>query len=331
MWGTSWKTISKSEYELAFERFGGSFAVHPRVVELVASLAKRPVRYAGAIAKGNLVAAVPLWGQAILATKLSLEIYKVSHLIDVGDSEVVLPVADNVQITMPFMASMLSSLHSINIENIKREAVGIALAKGLKIGDQRHSSKSQSQRRRELRRFAEAGGKFLSTADLTTDEAAAIFIGLYRKRWGGTPQGEAFLPTVFREFKDMLCGDVLLFNDRPVAIDLMYRHQTSRYLFVNGVQRGLDPQIADYSLGTMLLFHNLGLQEEEAIANGKVLRFSFGRNDADYKAIWAFDAPCYRLVTLAGSMRSLRMRVIGKAAAELTRISGMVKGHEVVE
>jgi hypothetical protein len=131
----SWKTISANEYRLAFERFGGSFAVHPRVVTLVASLAKRSVKYMGVMDKGDFVAAVPLWDQAIVATKFCLTLNDVSHLIDVGDSEIVLPVDENARITMPFIENMISSIHSTNISNVERQSRNFALAKGLKIGD----------------------------------------------------------------------------------------------------------------------------------------------------------------------------------------------------
>lgn len=84
----SWKTISASEYKVIFERFGGSFAVHPDVVALVASLAKRSVRYVGLAHEGRFIAAVPLWGQHIVATTLALWQYSAFDLIDVGDSEI---------------------------------------------------------------------------------------------------------------------------------------------------------------------------------------------------------------------------------------------------
>ena len=114
----SWKTISAEEYSLAFQRFGGSFAVHPRVVALVASLAKRPARYAGLRRSQELVAAVPLWGEHVVATHDALKFYGERRLLDIGESEVVLPVAENVRINVPFTASMISNLHVNNIINI---------------------------------------------------------------------------------------------------------------------------------------------------------------------------------------------------------------------
>ncbi len=117
----SWKTISADEYKGIFERFGGSFAVHPDVVALVASLAKRPVHYVGLPREGRFIAAVPLWGEHIVATPFALWYYRAFGLVDVGDSEVILPVVEDQLINIPFEALMSSNLHVSNIANLERD------------------------------------------------------------------------------------------------------------------------------------------------------------------------------------------------------------------
>lgn len=291
-----WKTISPRDYQLAFDRFGGSFAVHPRVVDLLASLAERPVRYAGLRRGGEIVAAAPLWGEHIVATKLALASHGASHLLDVGDSEVVLPVAEGASIELPFKADMISGLHAGSIAGLERETDFVmTLAKGLQAGDRRLSGKSQARRRRETRRLEKIGGRFTPIGAFSPREAAAIYTGLFEKRWGFPPLGKELLTTVLSELSDLLCGDVLLIGDRPAAIELVYRSVTPRWLLASGVNRGVDPEFRDYSPGSVLLFHNIQRLEEEACAAGKTLRFSFGRNDADYKEMWSFEAPAYRL------------------------------------
>jgi hypothetical protein len=303
----SWDTISPKDYDFAFERFGGSFAVHPRVVALVASLAKRPVRYAGLTRGGELVAAVPLWGEHVVATRLALKFYDASHLIDVGDSEVVLPVGEDARINIPFIAPMLSSLHENNISNLERDFCpypgcetisSMVLAKGFRTGDHRHSRLTQKRRRNEVRRFEEVGGRFSPLCDFSADEIGELYIRLFEKRWGHDPEGKDFLPTVLHELKDMLCGDVLLFGDRPVAIEISYKHKAPRWIFVNGVQGGCDPEFFDYSPGAILFFHNLGHLEEEARASNKTLRYSLGWFDNDYKDWMCFETPAYRLARI---------------------------------
>jgi hypothetical protein len=295
---SSWETISAEDYRCAFERFGGSFAVHPRVVAIVESLAKRPVRYVGLAQNAELVAGVPLWGKRIVATKLALTFYRKSHVIDVGDAEIILPVSEGVRINMPFMAHMISDLHAHNISNVELEIdSALTLTKGLRSGEHRQSSASFKKRGRAARHFLTRGGRFRPVDELSANEVAAIYTGLYAKRWGGSPQGKELLPIVLQEIKELLCGDVLYFNDRPVAIELLYRHETARWLLANNVQRGFDPEFRDYSVGSISLFHNIGKLEEEARIKDKTLRYTLGWNDAPYKARWAYATPAYRLAS----------------------------------
>ena len=134
-------------------------------------------------------------------------------------------------------------------------------------------------------------------AELSANEAAAVYTRLYAKRWGGSPQGKDLLPTVLQELKELLSGDVLYFNDRPVAIELLYKHETTRWLFANNVQRGFDPEFRDHSVGTISLFHNIGKLEEEARLVNKTLRYTLGYNDAPYKTQWTYEIPAYRLAS----------------------------------
>jgi Mig-14 len=302
--GRCWTTISAEEYQGAFARFGGSFAVHPRVVALVASLAKRPVRYAGLAHQGELVAAVPLWGRHVVASKPALKFYGQSHLIDVGHSEVVLPIAENARVNVPFRVKRLSCLHVDNITNIELEPDRkLTLAKGLQTGEHRLSAKSKAKRRREMRRFQDIGGRCQPISQLSVEEIATSYTRLFEKRWGFSPLGKELLSVVLRELKDMLCGSMLLVGDRPVALHLIYRHETPRFLFANFVNQANDQEFCDYTPGSILTFRNLEHLEEEAIASNKPLRFSFGLNE-EYKALWCYEVPTYDLRRLAGIVRN---------------------------
>lgn len=292
----SWRTISEEDYRATFDSFGGSFPVHPRVVSLVAELSKRPVRYCGLISGGAIVAAAPLWGDRIVATESALTFHDSTDLVDIGESEVVLPVAADIRISLPFVGGPISNLHEANIVNLTREtAYDLTLLKSLRSGTQRLSGKSQTKRRRELRSVVEAGGCFRGIEGFSPKEVAAIYADLHGKRWGCPPLGHALLPTVLRELRDMLCGDMLFVDDRPVAMDLTYRHETPRWIFANGVQGGIDPAYRHLSPGSTLLFHNLGRFEEEANAVSKPLRYCLGTSLDTYKAQWTYAIPVFRV------------------------------------
>ena len=313
----TWKSISAEDYSYIFAQFGGSFAVHPRVVALVATLAKRPVRYMGLLYEDRFVAAVPLWGEHIIATKSALEVYEASHLIDVGDSEVVLPVSEGVKINIPFHARILSCLHSGSILNLEQDNEPYTGAKTLtlaRVGAQQHTNETKRRRKRQIRRFQEVGGKFYPSEDFSPDELSNIYTTLYKMRRGHreSPQGEHYLQLVFTELKDMLCGDLLFLNDRFVAMELLYKHHTPRWLFVNGVQRVCDSEFQNYSIGTNLIYHNIEKLEKEADLAGKILRYSFGWNDAPYKALWTIEQPAYRTYRTCSQWRSKEVIMTSK-------------------
>jgi hypothetical protein len=301
----AWKAISAAEYAILFDRFGGSFAVHPRVVSLVGALARRDVRYVGLERKHEWIAAVPLWGEHVVATQLALTENGCSELIDVGDSEIVLPLARDAKIELPFKADLVSPLQAEQIVNLDREsAFAMTLAKGLR-GERGLSAKTQSGRRRERRRLLEAGGRFAPIGELSPKEIARAYKRLFESRWGFAPVGEALFATVLTEIGDMLCGEILLIGDEPAAIELIYRSETPAYVLANGVNRGVDPRFHHLSPGSALMFRNMELLESDAEAKGKTLRYSFGRNDAEYKQLWTYETTAYRLAEPASRwMRS---------------------------
>ena len=147
------------------------------------------------------------------------------------------------------------------------------------------------------RRFQEDGGEFRQIGDIPADDLVAIYKQLYKKRWSGEPLGKEYLATVFQELHDMLCADVLFLRGRPVGVTILYKHETSRWLFVNDVQGGFDPEFADYRLGNIMNFRNIRRFEEEAGISGKTLRHCFGWNGESYKAEWTVEVPAYRLTS----------------------------------
>ena len=292
----AWATISAAEYSAAFDEFGGSFATHPRVVSLVEKLAERPVRYLGLAEGDRLVAAVPLWGAHVVATTRALRYYRASHLIDVGDCEVVLPVAADSAVDVPFAGNLISPLNARNVTNVRRDPrLGLMLAKGLRVGEQRRTGESQSKLRRSLRRFKEAGGTAHPVGVLAPEEVATLFARFFERKWGIAPRGTELLPVVLSELQDMLAGNVLYFGDRPVAIHLLYKVETSQWLIANGVSQGADPEFAKVPLGSLLTYLNLESLETEAIERNKPLRYNFGLSKDEYKSMWCYEIPAYRL------------------------------------
>src|SRR3990167_1915672 len=88
-----WTVIEASEYTAAWQRFGGSVATHPQVIERLAGLAGMPVRYLGWFAGDELQAAIPTWGRHLALSKDVLKQQGKRGLFDLGNAELILPAA----------------------------------------------------------------------------------------------------------------------------------------------------------------------------------------------------------------------------------------------
>ena len=95
-----WSPVDASTYASAWQRFGGSVATHPLVVERLADLAGIPVRYLAWEQGGEVKAAIPTWGRDLALSKDVLKRNGKKGLFDLGNAEVILPAAEDVQIVI---------------------------------------------------------------------------------------------------------------------------------------------------------------------------------------------------------------------------------------
>jgi hypothetical protein len=145
-----WRPITSSQYALAFQQFGGSFAVHPDVVSLVSDFAARPVDYRGLFHGPDLVAALPLWGRHVVGAAWTLARYRVADQFDGGDPELILPIAPDVQIHLPCCARYISPLQQPRITNLAPESTALTIAREMGAGTAPLPSRGLRQRRRRL-------------------------------------------------------------------------------------------------------------------------------------------------------------------------------------
>ena len=310
-----WIDVAASDYEAAFARYGGSFPVHPRVVRLASELAGRAPRYMGVERGGEIIAAVPVWGARIAATRAALSFYRLEHLLDFGEPEVVLPIKAGARVSLPFVVDMVSSLHEASIAGLKLETRGrLTLVRGLEVGEEPLSGRNKKNLRRKLRNLDAMGASYRPIGELPPAEAADIFATLYEKRWETASPFLGNLQRVFAELHDLLAGDVLYMEGRPAAIEHIYLHEAGGRLFVNGVQAGWDQAYRDHSVGSLLLFRNLETFEALAMSRGLEMRYSLGWDNQGYKDQWTYASPVFRRDaprTLGSAVRSVRRRLAG--------------------
>ena len=284
-----WTVIDAATYAQTWNRLGGSVATHPQVVERLAALAEIPVRYLAWTVAGEIVAAVPCWGRHVALSKDVLKRRGRRGLFDLGNAEIILPVAPQVQVPLRQHARYVSTLNAERFTTLKPQSEGLALARL----PEDYSRKFRYNQRREQRLLEEAGGTLQPVQDFSPAELAQMYGELFLRRWAFEAPGKERLVEVFTLLREFMTGSVVLLDAAPVAIQVLYKVQAPDWVSVEYVNGGVDPQSREFSPGSVLSFVNTQNEWEAAKALGKPLRYSFGRADREYKDRWCHTVPVY--------------------------------------
>ncbi|MHC8364888.1 antimicrobial resistance protein Mig-14 [Pseudomonas sp. ZT5P21] len=284
-----WSVIDASTYTEAWNRYGGSVATHPMVVERLAQLADIPVRYLAWAPNGDVQAAIPTWGRDLALSKDVLKRRGKKGLFDLGNAEFILPAAADTQAPLRHRARYLSALNEGRFSGIRLQAEQLAMART----PEELSKKFRYNQRRELRLLEEAGGVVRPVSEFSSGELASIYCDLFQRRWGFPATGAGRMAEVIELLRDLLIGSVIFLNDAPIAIQLVYRVEAPQWISVEYINGGVDPETREFSPGSVLSFLNTQSAWEHARALDKPLRFSFGRADREYKDRWCNPVPVF--------------------------------------
>ncbi|MBP5120500.1 antimicrobial resistance protein Mig-14 [Pseudomonas protegens] len=286
-----WSVIDASTYADAWQRFGGSVATHPLVVEQLADLAQIPVRYLAWERNGQLQAAIATWGRDLALSKDVLKRAGKKGLFDIGNAEMILPAAADAQAVLRHRGRYLSALNEGRLTGLKPQAEQLAMART----PEELSKKFRYNQRRELRLLEETGGVVRPVSDFSSPELAAIYCDLFQRRWGFAATGAERMAEVLERLRELLIGSVIFLNDAPIAVQLIYRVEAPEWISVEYVNGGVDPETREFSPGSVLSFLNTQSAWEQARALNKPLRFSFGRADREYKDRWCNPVPVFQV------------------------------------
>jgi hypothetical protein len=286
-----WNQIDAQAYQQAWQRFGGSVATHPLVVERLAGLAAIPVRYLAWEQDGDIKAAIATWGRSLALSKDVLKSHGKKGLFDLGNAELILPVAADAQVPVRHRGRYLSAINEGRVGTLKPQAESLAMARA----PEDLSKKFRYNQRRELRLLEEAGGVVRPVTDFSSVELAAMYCDLFQRRWGFAATGAEHMAEVIELLRELLIGSVVFLNDAPIAIQLVYRVEAAEWISVEYINGGVDPQTRDFSPGSVLSFLNTQSAWEHARSLGKPLRFSFGRADREYKDRWCNPVPVFQI------------------------------------
>jgi hypothetical protein len=286
-----WRVIDASTYAEVWQRYGGSVATHPDVIERLARLADIPVRYLAWEQQGELISAVPCWGRHLALSKDVLKKTGKRGLFDMGNAEIILPVAERADVPVRQRMRYVSELNAAAISTLREQPEGLALARE----PEAYSKKFRYNQRREQRLLEEAGGVLRPLLDFSPTEQAAMYADLFQRRWGFEAPGKAHLHEVFELLREFMTGSVVLLDEQPIAVQVLYRVEAPKWVSIEYINGGVDPQQRDFSPGSVLSFVNTQTAWAEARALGKPLRYSFGRADREYKDRWCNRVPVYQV------------------------------------
>lgn len=286
-----WTPIDAVTYAEAWQRFGGSVATHPQVIERLAGLAGLPVRYLGWFERDEIRAALPVWGRHLALSKDVLKQHGKRGLFDLGNAEIILPMACDVRVPLRHKVRYLSTLNAEQVLGRREQPEGLALARE----PEEYSKKFRYNQRREQRLLEEAGGVVRPMLELSAAEQALIYADLFQRRWGFEATGKAHLAEVFDLMREFMTGSLIYLNDQPVAIQILYRVEAPQWVSLEYINGGVDPQNREFSPGSVLSFINTQAAWAEARALGQPLRYSFGRADREYKDRWCNRVPVYQV------------------------------------
>ncbi|MDO9343051.1 MAG: antimicrobial resistance protein Mig-14 [Pseudomonas sp.] len=282
-----WSVVDAPAYNDAWQRFGGSVATHPQVIERLAGLAEIPVRYLAWEQGDELQACIATWGRDLALSKDVLKQRGKKGLFDLGNAELILPAAADAKAPLRQRARYLSVLNEGRFSGLKPQAEQLAMART----PEELSKKFRYNQRRELRLLEEAGGVVRPVSEFSSQELAAIYCDLFLRRWGFVATGAERMAEVIELLREWLIGSVIFLNDAPIAVQLVYRVESPEWISVEYVNGGVDPETRAFSPGSVLSFLNTQSAWEQAREAGKPLRFSFGRADREYKDRWCNPVP----------------------------------------
>ncbi|MGE8435839.1 MAG: antimicrobial resistance protein Mig-14 [Pseudomonas palmensis] len=286
-----WRVIDAPAYADAWQRFGGSVATHPLVLAQLAEMADIPVRYLGWYQGDQLKAAIPTWDRYLALSKDVLKRRGKKGLFDLGNAELILPAAADAQAPLRHAGRYLSELNQGRFSGLKAQPEALAMARQ----PEELSKKFRYNQRRELRLLEEAGGQVRAITEFTSAEIASMYCDLFQRRWGFAATGAERMAEMVERLRALLIGSVLFLEDKPIAIQLVYRVEAPEWVSVEYVNGGVDPETRAFSPGSVLSFLNTQSAWEAARALNKPLRFSFGRADREYKDRWCNSVPVFQV------------------------------------
>lgn len=280
-----WEEATSKEYRQCFNEYGGSFSVHPDVLDYAHSIMLCNERYwVKTDSVGTPLGALCSWDDKSIANNPPKHRHECLPIIR---DEIILPMSHDTTFLLPSKIKNLSAMHrgnSFNCQYVINARRTVCIAK--KPDTTEMSSKFKKNQKRQLKKFVADGGEVKNIDELSTDDLIAIYCHLIKLRWGASPIDKDILGEFIGKMRGKVWGNVLIFNGEPCAFHFILKEDFPDWVSFEFVHTGLDPQLNNLSVGSVLTWVNLASASAYCNDAGKKMYYSFGAPTRDYKLLW---------------------------------------------
>lgn len=283
--------LGREDYARHYQEWGGSFIVHPDVLTYFEDVHGVKARYRGYFRHGRCVGAVPVWGHFVAGDYSALRAHRMNGKVDFGYPAVYLPIDPLHRCTVLYKAKYLLKLQRPQLAGslfLNHEAKSMAILKDI---PEALASGKKKEFQFKTRRFERQGGVVRDIQEFSSEDVADIYTQLYSQRWGDVPHASHPLSETLSALRKFLFGKILCLGDRPVAIQLNFRADTRRTICIDYVNGGVDRSHKTFSPGALLSYINGRNACEESKRASKLLIYSYGKANAEYKNQWCRHVP----------------------------------------
>ncbi|WP_241585965.1 transcriptional regulator [Rosenbergiella epipactidis] len=278
---SGWELSDYRTYCRAYEKFGGSVCSHPIMLDFLQKNIPDEIRFFHKMVNGEVVGAY----FTDKNSNLSYHHNKIPLLFE----DIILPICPvKGGCYLPVKTKALSIKHQKQFVNTN---YGLLNRRAVCIVKDSFSKKSQKKRQAELKKFLSNGGEVLSVASFSSRELSSIYLSLMGERWDIQYYEEEVesLSYFIESIRPMIFGNVLIFNGKPCAYDLIYKAECNDWIYFDDHNGSFDSRIKDFSLGSILLSVNITEAKKICQSSNKEFIFSIGRSNKkwSYKNIWA--------------------------------------------
>jgi hypothetical protein len=275
--------IDAATYAEHYDQWGGSFIVHPEVLNFFQTHYGVPVSYAGYFKEGRCVGAVATWGSFVAGDRTAFASQQLEGKVDFGYPIIYVPIAPGQKCLINFKSRYLLPAQRAQLRGAVYPGLKcMALLK--QIPEEMPAGKKEFQIK--ARRFERMGGTVRDIQEFSSAEIVAMYDDLFNQRWGRPPAALVSMGSVLAVLKKFLFGKVLWVEGKAIAIQINYRAETKTTVCIDYVNGGVDKSPRTISPGSLLSYINGCVACEDARRSGKLLLYSYGKANTEYKDQW---------------------------------------------